>query len=153
MISRGFILGLLVFQISSAEAFDVCDKHGFDKVEIGWIRTVSANQKIYVDFKVNIDELEDNGLVATPDIAPSLAKDAASTAYYRLYKSVSPPPFINADLVYKNTEAFASTCWLKKTYGFRTPLATFQWVEPSSSDEIDLLPPVKELLRRKHLIE
>ena len=84
MISRIFILVLLAFQIVSAEAFDVCDKHGFEKVELGWIRSVSVNQKVYVDFKVNIDELGENGIAASPDIAPALAKDAASNAYYKL---------------------------------------------------------------------
>ena len=152
MISRIFILVLLAFQIVSAEAFDVCDKHGFEKAELGWIRSVSVNQKVYVDFKVNIDELGENGIAASPDIAPALAKDAASNAYYKLYKSVMPPASEKLDLIYSGTQAYLSTCWLKKTYGFRTPLSTFQWAEPSSSDD-DYLPAIKDLLKRKQLID
>lgn len=152
MISRRLILVFLMLPITNASAFDACDRNGFEKVEIGWIRSVSVNHKIYVDFKVNIDELEENGLGVSSDVAPALAKDAASTAYYRLYKSVNPPSSSNVDLVYMNTESFLSSCWLKKTYGFRTPLSTFQWVETNVGDGNDHLPPVRELLKRKQLI-
>lgn len=151
MISRGFILLLLTFQIANVEAFDVCDKHGFEKADLGWVRTVSVNQKVYVDFKVNIDELEENGIAASPDIAPVLAKDAASNAYYKLYESVMPPASGKLDLIYTGTQTYLSTCWLKKTFGFRTPLSTFQWAEPNSSD--DYLPAIKDLLKRKQLID
>jgi hypothetical protein len=152
MIFRIIIVMLFTFEIANADAFDVCDKHGFDKSNIGWIRTVSLNQQTYVDFKVNIDELNDQGISVPLDIAYALAKDAASNAYFNLYKGLRPPESDNHDLIYSDTQAFSSSCWLKKTYGFRTPLSNFKWVSLSSSDDDEFLPAIKDLLRRKQLI-
>lgn len=152
MIFKQAIAILILSLASGAFAFDVCDTNGFEKTEIGWIRTVSVNENIFIDFKVNKDELEQDGLPAAPDIATALSKDLASNAYYRLYKSVNPPPYSNADLSYSKTELFVGNCWLKNTYGFRTPLSTFQWSEADSSSGSDMLPAVRDFLKRKQLI-
>lgn len=152
MISKWGIVGLLAFHVTTAQAFDVCDKEGFKSADIGWIRTISVGEKVYVDFKVNTDELSENGLEATNDVAPSLAKDAASAAYYKLFKSMFVPDFDESDLVYGKTEAFLSTCWLKKTYGYRTPLSTFHWVQ-TSPENANYLPPIREFLKKKQLID
>ena len=152
MIFKKAISILILSQASGAFGFDVCDANGFEKKDIGWIRTVSVYKNIFIDFKVNKDEMEQDGLAVTSDISLVLAKDMASNAYYRLYKSVNPPPYSNADLIYSKTEMFVGNCWLKKTYGFRTPLSTFHWSDAGSSSDNDMLPAVKDLLRRKNLI-
>lgn len=153
MIFKKFLICLILSQTSNAFAFDVCDSDGFKKTDIGWIRSVKSNKDIYIEFKVSKEELEKDGALETNGIASSLARDAASNAYYKIFKSVNPPPYINSDLVYKNTESFVSTCWLKKFYGYRTLLSNFQWVESSPQSDEDMLPAVKDLLRRKQLIE
>ena len=142
----------MLSQASTTFAFDVCDTNGFERSEIGWVRSVSINKIFFIDFKVNKDELEEDGLPTTPDLQATLAKDLASNAYYRLYKSVNPPTYSDAVLTYSNTETFVGNCWLKKTYVFRTPLNTFHWSKVDSNSDADMLPAVRDLLKRKHLI-
>lgn len=87
------------------------------------------------------------------DIAPVIAKDSASNAYYNFIKSIMPPPYESADLQFSSTESFSAICHSKKTYGYRTPLASFKWVKKGSESNEELLPTVKEFLRKKHLID
>lgn len=151
MISRA--LAILTMAYSSLlYAFDVCDQHGFEKFGGGWIRSISNSKGTYVDFKVNLIELENEGVDVGIDVAPSLAKDRASNAYYKFFKSISPPPFEGADLEFSSTESFSAICRFTRTFGYRTPLNSFKWVEKAGESEVEMLPAVKDFVRKRHFI-
>ncbi len=114
-------------------AFDVCDHKGFERSQRGWIRKINQGDKVYVDFKINIDELNELELPVTQDIAPLLAREAAGQSYYNFFRLINPPLSQDVDLIFGNTEAFVRSCWSKQTFGYRTPLRTFKWSERSSN--------------------
>lgn len=111
---------------------------------------MTINKNIFIDFKVNKDDLEQDGLNVSRDFGAVLAKDLASNAYYRFYTLVSPPPFSNADLIYSNSQLYIGDCWSKRVYGVRTPLNTFNWSR--SDSDADMLPAVRGFLQKKQLI-
>lgn len=90
---------------------------------------MSNGHDVFVDFKISVKELrEGEDVDFSDDLAPVLARDAASTAYYKYFQKINPSPVINADLSFSGTESTVDRCFFTKTFGYRTPLNSFKWV-------------------------